>query len=270
MNKPLRVVFADDNAAFCEIISGYFSAIDGIEIAGIAFDGAQAYDMIMQLQPDVAVLDIIMPQVDGLGVIEKLNANPPQKMPKIFILSALGQESITTKAISLGTEYYFIKPFDLEILADRIKHLGNTANGIQVDGNAAAAGNMSSPSIDNNPLKSNEIERDVTKILQDIGVPAHIKGFQFLRDAITMGVNDMQCINSITKIIYPSVANRHNTTPQSVEMGIRYAIAVAGNRGQSAIHDSLFGNKLNGFKDTPTNSELIAIIADKLRLSMKE
>lgn len=268
MDKSLRVVFADDNEDFTKIISAYFSDIDDIEIVGIAKDGAQAYDMIVQTEPDIAVLDIMMPRVDGLGVMEKLKACPPARMPKVFFLSALGQENITEKAVALGAEYYFIKPFDLGVLADRIRQFGYSGNRPQ-DDIVETANNAGSYSNAGFRPTAVEMERDITKILHEVGVPANIIGFRFLRDAIAIAVDDLLAINAMTKKIYQAVAGRYNTTPHCVERGIRHAIDVAWNRGQAGIHDRLFGDTLNSSKNKPTNGEFIAMIADKLRLNGK-
>lgn len=263
-DRKIQVLIADDNKEFGDILCEYLSNQDDIEVVGVARDGLEAYDLITTKTPDIAVLDIIMPHLDGLGVLEKVNSISMKKRPLFIILSAVGQDKITQRALALGAEYYVVKPFDMDVLISRIRQLKD-------NGQPAVIRSDFSSSIrpqQHLPTPRN-LEMEVTSIMHEIGVPAHIKGYQYLRDAIMMVVKDLDIINSITKQLYPSIAREYNTTPSRVERAIRHAIEVAWSRGQVEAIDSLFGYTVNIGKGKPTNSEFIAMVADKLRLEMK-
>lgn len=263
MTKKIQVVIADDNREFGDILSEYLNSQNDIEVVGVARDGLEAYDMIVNKMPDIAILDIIMPHLDGLGVLEKVNSIHLSKRPLFIILSAVGQDKITQRALALGAEYYVVKPFDMDILVSRIRQLKDVNQSPIVK--SEHTGERSSYF---SPAPRN-LEAEVTSIMHEIGVPAHIKGYQYLRDAIMMVVKDLEVINSITKQLYPTIAREYNTTPSRVERAIRHAIEVAWSRGQVDTIDSLFGYTVNLGKGKPTNSEFIAMVADKLRLELK-
>ena len=236
-------------------------------VTGIAKDGREALELIQQKKPDLVVLDIIMPHLDGLGVLEKLNGMDLDKMPRVIVLSAVGQDKITQQAITLGADYYVVKPFDMDIFTKRIREMFNTQDvetkrrsvSTQVVEREAAATSRG-------PI---DLETEITSIIHEIGVPAHIKGYMYLREAITMVVNDMELLSAVTKELYPSIAKKYNTTASRVERAIRHAIEVAWGRGQVDAINKLFGYTVHNEKGKPTNSEFIAIIADKLRLKNK-
>lgn len=261
--KKIQVVIADDNREFGDILNEYLSNQADIEVVGIARDGLEACDIIKSKLPDIAILDIIMPHLDGLGVLERVNSMDISKRPLFIVLSAVGQDKITQRALALGAEYYVVKPFDMEVLVSRIRQLKNVTQS-----NVIRSG-YQGEDLSRNVPKPMNIEAEVTNIMHEIGVPAHIKGYQYLRDAIMMVVEDLEVINSITKQLYPSIAKEYNTTPSRVERAIRHAIEVAWSRGQVDTIDSLFGYTINIGKGKPTNSEFIAMVADKLRLEMK-
>lgn len=262
--KKIQVVIADDNKEFGDILCEYLGSQDDIEVVGVARDGIEAYDIITEMLPDVAILDIIMPHLDGLGVLEKINSQFTGKKPLFIILSAVGQDKITQRALALGAEYYVVKPFDMDVLISRIRQLKEVkqASVIKYDSHLESKSYQRSTSPEN-------LEVEVTSVMHEIGVPAHIKGYQYLREGIMMVVKDLDIINSITKQLYPSIAKQFNTTPSRVERAIRHAIEVAWSRGQVDAIDSLFGYTVNMRKGKPTNSEFIAMIADKLRLELK-
>ena len=263
--SKVRVGIADDNKDFCNILTDFFETQPDIEVVFTANDGMQTVDTVLREKPDILILDMIMPYLDGLGVLERLNAVDLEPMPKIIMLSAVGQESITQKAINLGAEYYIVKPFDLNILAKRIQQLsGSYDMSAQVNRNNAARAVLGT-----DEAKANNLEIDITNIIHEVGVPAHIKGYQYLRNAITMVVEDMDLLGAVTKELYPAIAKMNNTTPSRVERAIRHAIEVAWNRGKIETINSLFGYTVHNDKGKPTNSEFIAIIADKLRLERK-
>lgn len=262
--EKIRVAIADDNKEFCQIIAQFISAQDEFEVVGIARDGIEALDLIEREKPDVLVLDIIMPHLDGLGVLEKLHDSDDEFFPKVIILSAVGQDKITQRAIELGASYYVVKPFDFQVFIKRLKQT------VEVDFNPESNFIKSS----NNVKKSTNVERNmetkITKIIQEIGVPAHIKGYLYLREAITMVINNMDYLGAVTKELYPAVSEKFNTTPSRVERAIRHAIEVAWNRGKIDTIDKIFGYTVNNNKGKPTNSEFIALIADKLRLEQED
>ena len=273
MNEKITILIADDNADFATTLVGHLSKENDMEVVGIARDGKEAYEKILEMKPDVLLLDVIMPYLDGLGVLEKLNAAKIEKRPTCIMLSAVGQTKITQKAISLGAEYYVVKPFDIDVLINRIRDIKNykPTPTSKID-NCYTVRETKSKYIEINSIdKKNQenLEALVTNIIHEIGVPAHIKGYQYLREAIMMVVQDIDIINQITKQLYPEIAEKYRTTPSRVERAIRHAIEVAWARGKNDAVESIFGYMVSAAKGKPTNSEFIAMIADKLRLEIK-
>lgn len=264
LERKIQIVIADDNKEFGDILCEYLNNQNDIEVTGVARDGNEACELITAKMPDIAILDIIMPHLDGLGVLEKLNSVTLKKRPLFIILSAVGQDKITQRALALGAEYYIVKPFDMDVLVSRIRQL----KGINQNAIIRSEYSMEAKVPYQVPVQRN-LEVEVTNIMHEIGVPAHIKGYQYLRDAVMMVVKDLDIINSITKQLYPSIARMYNTTPSRVERAIRHAIEVAWSRGQVEAIDALFGYTVSVGKGKPTNSEFIAMVADKLRLEMK-
>ncbi|MNW53078.1 Stage 0 sporulation protein A [compost metagenome] len=215
--------------------------------------------------PDVLILDIIMPHLDGLGVLERLRDINLSPQPKIIMLTAFGQENITQRAVQLGASYYILKPFDMEVLANRIRQL------VGVQTTTTSSSTQSAFAKSNVvPLgKGKNLDANITSIIHEIGVPAHIKGYQYLREAITMVYNNIEILGAITKTLYPAIAEKFKTTPSRVERAIRHAIEVAWTRGNIDSISHLFGYTINISKSKPTNSEFIAMVADKLRIEHK-
>ena len=270
MKNKIRVLIADDNVEFAMTLNENLSKDEEMDVIGMAKDGNEAYKIIKEQQPDVVLLDVIMPHLDGLGVLETLNLNPVEKMPLCIMLSAVGQDKITQKAINLGAEYYIVKPFDINILMKRIKEFKFYEPGT-VKGSFASR-EIKQQYIELAPESKKDesnLEALVTNVIHEVGVPAHIKGYQYLREAIMMVVNDIDIINQITKQLYPEIAEKYKTTPSRVERAIRHAIEVAWGRGQTETVESIFGYTVSAAKGKPTNSEFIAMIADKLRLELK-
>ncbi|MGL5347416.1 MAG: sporulation transcription factor Spo0A [Peptostreptococcaceae bacterium] len=264
VNEKIKIVLADDNKDFCQVLKEYLSNESDIEILGIAKDGIEALDLVKKTQPDLLVLDVIMPHLDGLGVIEKLNGMNLPKMPKIIVLSAVGQDKITQTAINLGADYYIVKPFDFVIFINRIRELvSNRSNHIEQKPRTHADIQMTRSDFVKNV---GNIETEITNIIHEIGVPAHIKGYLYLREAIKMVIDNVELLGAVTKELYPSIAKKFNTTPSRVERAIRHAIEVAWSRGKVDTINQLFGYTVHNTKGKPTNSEFIAMIADKLRL----
>ncbi len=270
MKEKISVLIADDNSEFANTLSGYLLNHDDMEVVGMARDGNEAVDIIKDVKPDIALLDVIMPHLDGLGVLEQIQELNIDKKPLCIMLSAVGQDKITQKAINLGAEYYVVKPFDIELLIKRIREVKLYQN-VPIR-----------PMYINREIKAQYIELEphakkdeknlealVTNIIHEVGVPAHIKGYQYLREAIMMVINDIDVINQITKQLYPDIAEKYKTTPSRVERAIRHAIEVAWGRGEQATVENIFGYTVSASKGKPTNSEFIAMIADKLRLELK-
>ena len=270
MKEKVSILIADDNQDFSHTLSSYINSQEDMEVIAIAKDGNEAIDMLATTSPDVVLLDVIMPHLDGLGVLEKLNMIRIDKKPICIMLSAVGQDKITQKAITLGAEYYIVKPFDIALLIKRIREI-KFFKPNQVPNNFIARETKQQYiEISNNDTKKEEnLEALVTNIIHEVGVPAHIKGYQYLREAIMMVVNDIDVINQITKSLYPKIALKFSTTPSRVERAIRHAIEVAWGRGQQDAVENIFGYTISASKGKPTNSEFIAMIADKLRLELK-
>jgi two-component system response regulator (stage 0 sporulation protein A) len=270
MEEKIKVLIADDNQEFSHTLSSYINSQNDMEIVGMARDGNEAVDLVIKTEPDVILLDVIMPHLDGLGVLEKINGIMKGKMPTCIMLSAVGQDKVTQKAITLGAEYYVVKPFDIEILIKRIREI-KFYKPIQGSKNFISR-ETKQQYIDiskEESKKEENLEALVTNVIHEVGVPAHIKGYQYLREAIMMVVNDIDVINQITKSLYPKIAFKFNTTPSRVERAIRHAIEVAWGRGDQKVVENIFGYTVNALKGKPTNSEFIAMIADKLRLELK-
>ncbi|OPJ63191.1 sporulation transcription factor Spo0A [Clostridium oryzae] len=265
--SKITVLIADDNKEFCNILNDYLLNQRDIIVTGIAKDGVEALKLIQEKRPDLVVLDIIMPHLDGLGVLEKINKMDIDPKPRIIILSAVGQDKITQRAIALGADYYVVKPFDMDIFTTRIREMFNNT----IASNNTSRSESFGESISDIPSKSEpmNLEAEITNIIHEIGVPAHIKGYMYLREAITMVVNDMDLLSAVTKELYPSIARKYNTTASRVERAIRHAIEVAWGRGQVETINKLFGYTIHNDKGKPTNSEFIAMVADKLRLKNK-
>ena len=264
--NKISVIIADDNKEFCSILNDYLLNQRDIVVTGIAKDGREALTLIEEKEPDLVILDIIMPHLDGLGVLERLNSMNLSKFPRIVVLSAVGQDKITQRAITLGADYYVVKPFEMDIFTKRIREMFNDSIIAEPVKRQSTMPTTEMITTNRGPV---DLETEITNIIHEIGVPAHIKGYMYLREAITMVVNDMELLSAVTKELYPSIAKKYNTTASRVERAIRHAIEVAWGRGQVEAINKLFGYTVHNEKGKPTNSEFIAIIADKLRLKNK-
>lgn len=270
VKEKITVLISDDNVEFATTLSNYLENDGDIQVVGMAKDGEEALSIISTIQPDVVLLDVIMPHLDGLGVLERLNAMRLENQPMCIMLSAVGQDKITQKAIALGAQYYVVKPFDISVLIKRIKELKYYQPATNKTSYMIRESKTQYIDIPQDEKKSEEsLEALVTNVIHEVGVPAHIKGYQYLREAIMMVVNDIDIINQITKQLYPEIAQKYHTTPSRVERAIRHAIEVAWGRGEPSTVESIFGYTVSAAKGKPTNSEFIAMIADKLRLEIK-
>ena len=257
--EQIRVLIADDNREFCGILNDYFTNEPDFEIVGVCSNGMEVLDLIEKKEVEVLILDLIMPYMDGIGVLENINRMNLESRPKIIILTAFGQENITQKAVQLGADYYILKPFNIQVLGDRVRQVARDIKP------ATESRNAYTPAV-GKPSSAKNLEVEVTRIIHEIGVPAHVKGYQYLRDAIMLVAEEMNFLGAVTKELYPTIAQKYDTTSSRVERAIRHAIELAWDRGDIDKINKFFGYTISGEKGKPTNSEFIAIIADRLRL----
>lgn len=257
----ISVAIADDNERILDLLGEIIESDKELNLVGKANNGEDVYQIIRERQPDVVLLDLIMPKMDGLSVMEMVSQDKElKKHPGFIVITAVGQERITEDAFKKGASYYILKPFQNEMILNRIKMTGQTVRHTSAPA-GIAEGIPSGGEIN--------LESRVTDMIHEIGIPAHIKGYHYLRDAIIMAVEDMDVLNAITKVLYPTVAKMHQTTASRVERAIRHAIEVAWSRGKLDTLDNLFGYTVSNGKGKPTNSEFIALIADTIRLETK-
>ncbi|PEX20156.1 sporulation transcription factor Spo0A [Bacillus cereus] len=261
--EKIKVCLVDDNKELVSMLESYVAAQDDMEVIGTAYNGQECLNLLTDKQPDVLVLDIIMPHLDGLAVLEKMRHIERLKQPSVIMLTAFGQEDVTKKAVDLGASYFILKPFDMENLTSHIRQVSGKANTMI---KRQLPSFRSATTVDGKPKN---LDASITSIIHEIGVPAHIKGYMYLREAISMVYNDIELLGSITKVLYPDIAKKYNTTASRVERAIRHAIEVAWSRGNIDSISSLFGYTVSMSKAKPTNSEFIAMVADKLRLEHK-
>ena len=258
--ESIKIFIADDDDKRAQEVKEVLVKEKDFEIVGIANEGNKAVEMIMENKVDIVLLELVLPGLDGLGVIEKINSKSANagECPAFMIISSSNRQNLVDCAFEVGASYFMLRPFNFEVLINRIRQIRYACKGRITKGNTSSVVSY-----------DNCLESDVTNIIHEIGVPAHIKGYQYLRDAIIMSVNDNEMLNSITKILYPTIAKRHKTTPSRVERAIRHAIEVAWSRGKMDTIDELFGYTVCNGKGKPTNSEFVALIADKIRLEYK-
>ena len=252
MDKRTSVLIADNSEEVCTTLSAALQRTDRFTVAGVANDGEQAGLMLEERRPDILVLDLMLSKKDGLSLLKSISGW--ERRPAVVATSGFMTDYVASAAAGLGVAYLMLKPCDTQALVDRLEEL-------RFDGGRPAAPRR--------PVQSQSIEALVTGIIHEIGVPAHIKGYQYLREAIIIAVNDMDVINAITKVLYPQVAKTFQTTPSRVERAIRHAIEVAWDRGDLDTLQRFFGYTVSNTKGKPTNSEFIALIADKLQLQLK-
>lgn len=249
--EPIRIVIADDNLDFCEIITEVVEAQDDMVCLRCVHDGESAIDSVKRLQPDLLILDHVMPKLDGIGVLEALQRMTPR--PKVLMLTAFGQETLVQVAADLGADYFIMKPFDMPTLLQRIRQVCDPQR---------------SQRQFHDEQRRRHIEREVAECLLVLGVPAHFKGYRYLKDAITMVVMEPELLTAVTKELYPAVAELSNTTAHQVERAIRHAIESTWVRGNLAFIDELFAYTVDAEKGKPTNSSFIARLADHVRMEL--
>ncbi|MDD6735927.1 MAG: sporulation transcription factor Spo0A [Clostridiales bacterium] len=255
--EKFSVLIADDNTVFADNLKEYLRTKEEVGSVETAYDGEEAYAMIMETKPDIVLVDIIMPKRDGLSVMQKIANSHLAKKPMCIAISVTGSEKIMAAAQDAGAEYFLLKPQSEEAIYDTIRSFGTKSGrtGFEV--------------ISKEEDKSYDLEALVTEFIHELGVPAHIKGYQYVRTAIMMVVENMELLNYITKQLYPVIAKKYSTTSSRVERAIRHSIEVAWSRGRPETMNRVFGYTIDTGKGKPTNSEFIAMVADRIRLQIK-
>lgn len=261
MENKVKILIADASIDHRMLLSDVLSAEGDMEVIGCTGDGLKAFGMIQEKKPDVVLMDIILSGMDGIGVLQKMASMPEETRPLTIIISGFASSHVLNRTSELGAAYFMQKPCDVSALAIHIREI---AGSVKKSGNHGMTQNFK--------LQNEEhgLEATVTEIIHEIGIPAHIKGYQYLREAIILTINDMDIINAVTKVLYPAVAKKFNTTPSRVERAIRHAIEVAWDRGDLETLQKFFGYTVSNIKGKPTNSEFIAMISDRLSLQRKQ
>ena len=255
MYTSISVVTADDNVEFSEELKEFFRTKPDIDFKAAAHDGAEAVELIRETEPDVVILDMVMPKLDGLGVLRWLKNMELKKKPKVVMFSVAAMDKNVEMAINSGADYFLSKPQPFESVYEVVRNLAGVK--------AQSAVSVKSPE------EEVDLEALVTECIHELGVPAHIKGYQYIRTAIMMVVKDMDMLNFITKRLYPEIAKSYGTTSSRVERAIRHSIEVAWSRGKPETMNDIFGYTIHTGKGKPTNSEFIAMVADRIRLQIK-
>lgn len=256
MEKKLKIVIADDSTEFSKNCAKTLNSY-GMEVILTQKDGLSVVSKIKSEKPDVVLSDVFLPNIDILGILGEIKKLETKYRPLVMVVSGFANPRLEKEILEAGACYYFLKPFDINVMAQRIIQLSGWKN------------ETSPIVVKNNCISDSELELMVTEIIHQIGVPAHIKGYHYLREAIMLSIKNSEIINSVTKLLYPTVAKNHSTTSSRVERAIRHAIEVAWDRGDIDVLNSYFGYTIQNDRGKPTNSEFIAMISDKLRLKLK-
>ncbi len=256
LEKKLRVLLADNSAEFGHPCSNLLKTY-GMEVVTLEKDGSKILGEVKRFKPDVLIMDVFMPKLDAIGVLTQLKTLDNKHKPVCMVLSKSDNRMLESELLKTGADYYFLRPIELEVIAQRIFQFTGRE---QVAGRTKEQGSL---------VTDTEIELMVTEMIHQLGVPAHIKGYHYLRTAILLSVKDPSYVGAITKLLYPTVAKIHTTTSSRVERAIRHAIEVAWDRGDLDTLNGCFGYTIHSTRGKPTNSEFIALIADKLRLRLK-
>lgn len=247
----MRILVVDNNVELCQILREFFNAQDDLEVVGEAYDGEQALALIAELEPDVVILDVTMPHLDGIGVLERLDSLELSRRPRIIVLTAFGRDDLIARFTELGVDYFMLKPFNIKVLADRVRQFSRCTVPI---------GHIETAAVQASPVGS--AESTTTRILHKLGVPPHYKGFAYLREAVLMCASSGYLSGALTKELYPALAERYSTTPGGVEAAIRNAIIAAWENGNQEAIKELCGHH-NGDR-VPTNSLVIAKLAEEV------
>jgi two-component system response regulator (stage 0 sporulation protein A) len=255
LENDIRILIADSSPEFRSILKESIGTEEGMSIVGETSNGLEVQALIDKKSPDIVLMDVVLSGLDGLGVLKQLSQRRLEKKPAVIILSYFLNEHTISEASDLGAKYFMLKPFDINSLIEKIRSFCTHPKAISIE--------------KGRQIRNVNLEAMVTNIIHEIGVPAHIKGYLYLREAIILAVKDMDIINAVTKVLYPSIAKTFNTTASRVERAIRHAIEVAWDRGDIETLQNFFGYTVSNTKGKPTNSEFIAMIADRLQLQLK-
>lgn len=272
MEEKVRIVLVDDNKDFCQLFEEYLTEQEDFDVVGVAYNGLDGLNLLKENEVDVLILDLIMPHLDGIGVMEEMHRTNLANDVKTVVLTAFGQEEVTKRVVELGANYYIMKPFDMDKLVYRIRQLNippsYSSNGHAISNTNTVSSSFSSTNTNNGNNKK-DLDVRITEIMHQLGVPAHIKGYIYLREAIELVINNIELLGAVTKELYPTVAKNHQTTSSRVERAIRHAIEVSWDRGNVTVLSKFFGATVSPSSGKPTNSQFIAKIADKLRLEIR-
>jgi len=256
--KISKIVVVDSNDKYCEMMKDYFlESRKDLRVVATFGNVIDAVDYISDNEIDIVITDIIIPNADGFDLINEIKRLGLEKTPKIVVVSALTGEGFIQKAFSMGVSYYMLKPLNYELLENRLVEIVHDDLTVNSSNNIPSNNSIAKP-------KAKLLDERITNIFITVGIPAHIKGYQFLREAIKMAIDTPDIINSITKKLYPSIADKFDTSASKVERAIRHAIEVAWNRGKIENINNLFGIRVYGNNEKPTNGEFIALVADKM------
>ena len=258
MADPVKLLVVDDDAVIRGMFVDYFGDLEGYELCGEAADGLSALGMIEEYQPDVVILDVVLSKLDGIEVLKKLRAGGYGKMPNVIMISSMGIENIIRQTIELGAKYFMIKPVEMSLVEERISEMLNL-----FPTHTPVANTLAAPAV-----REKSLDEQISSIFLIVGIPAHIKGFHYLREAIRLVVEEPDMINRITKELYPRIAQHFDTSASKVERAIRHAIEVAWSRGKIENINQVFGYNIYSENDKPTNGDFIALIADKIILEL--
>lgn len=273
-----KIMIVDDNKQYAEMVASYLRSKEDIEVVGVVYDGFECIELLRNETPDILLLDMMMKHIDGIGVLERIRHMSYQ--PKVIMLTAMADERMVERALLKGAVDYLLKPFDLECLYERIVDIGRSNYGYmmyQQNYNYTAMHDMmvaEPAAVYQSGIKMGQIEKrrkpieiEITTLLHDMGVPTHVKGYQYLRDALLRTLANPQLLECVTKELYPKIAEKYNTTPRRVERAIRHAIELAWDRGNVDLMTEYFGYTINQEKGKPTNNAFIATVTDRIRLN---
>ncbi|MBQ8507561.1 MAG: sporulation transcription factor Spo0A [Clostridia bacterium] len=247
--EKIRVMLADDNQSILRLLSDFFSKKNDIELVSAVSDGTEIADALRLHSPDILVMDIIMPRKDGFMALEEISRMEEGKRPRVIVLTGLSRDDFIMRAIRLGASYYMVKPFDMDLLYSRIVEIAGEGRSMP----------QPEPAVES-------ADEQITNLFLTLGIPAHIKGYSYLREAVHMVLDDRTLLSRITKELYPGVARRFDTSASKVERAMRHAIEVAWSRGRLDTVNKMYGCKLFDAMDKPTNGELISCIAEKIKV----
>ena len=253
MTESIRVLIAEDNALQRSLLADGLDEQNGIRIIGAASNGLEALDMIQELRPQVLLLDMVLPRLDGYGLLDKLQQLPSEHRPQVIATTSLGRDDFITRAIELGAAYYMVKPLDLPFLTRQILACAHR--------DASAVPAPIPP-----PEEPEDVERLVSTMLMQIGVPPHLSGYKFIRAALIMVIDRPELFSSLTRVLYPEIAREFGTTASCVERAIRHAISLTWDRGGGETYRRLLGRQASTIGDKPTNSEFLAQVGEGIRL----